>query len=115
MERQVCRRQAGHQTEEDGTDNRTADVNAHNAAAFRAVQAEPFADESYVRFAGYGVGSADSFPLQPYKYCQGNTDDDSAQVTEFLQDQCRGSRQDLRQAGTYQGTVPGHQQHQGNA
>jgi len=92
MERQVSGSNTGHQTEEDGADNGTADVYAHNAASFCSVQTKAFANQRYVRFTGDRVGRADGLAFQTDHDGQRYADKNSSQVTKFLQNQRRGCR-----------------------
>ena len=115
MENASSRRDASHNAEEDGADNGTRDIHAHDAATFRRVQAIPLANQRDIRFARYAMRRANRLTLQANEHRQRNADEHRAQVAEFLQNKCGRRRQDLRQGRTYQRAVARHQQHQRDA
>ena len=75
------------QAEEDGTEQITYHVGAHNAKAFGGVDAVDLTDKPQGGLTADGQGGAHSLPAHPQQHGDGQADDHGAQVAKLLKDQ----------------------------
>ena len=89
MKGKIRRCQARHESKKDRADDRSADVDAHNAAPFGAVEAITLPDQGDVRLAGYRMSRANRFPLETNEYRDGDPKQNRAEIAKFLQNKRR--------------------------
>ena len=94
MDHIQCDENGSHQAIEDGAQQRTGDVAAHNAAAFRRIQAINITNDGQAAFTRDREGATDCFTSHlkdqnGYRQCKEYGED----IADLLQDQ--------RQAGFY--------------